>query len=128
MKLILRWILASVALLITVRVVPGLEVVGSGLWVLGAAAALGLLNLLARPAVFLFQAITLPLSCLTFGLWTFLVSFFVNVLIFYFVGSLGWGFTVRSFGAAALGALVMSVLNTVLTGLFELGRGRARRG
>ena len=128
MKLILRWILASVALLITVRVAPGLEVVGSGLCLLGAAAALGLLNLLARPAVLLFQAITLPLSCLTFGLWTFLVSFFVNVLIFYFVGSLGWGFTVRSFGAAALGALVMSVLNTVLTGLFELGRGRARRG
>jgi len=127
MKLLMRWVLASVALLITVHIVPGLAAVGGGLWIFVAAAALGLLNLLARPAVFLFQAITLPLSCLTFGLWTFLLSFFVNVLIFYFVGSVGWGFTVGSFGAAALGALVMSVLNTVLTGLFELGRRASER-
>ena len=122
MKLLLRWLLASIALLITVQVVPGVSLVGSGLWVFAAALALGVLNVLARPAVLLVKALTLPLSCLTFGLWTFLLSLFGNILVFYFVGALGWGFRVTSFAAAALGALVMSVLNTALTGLFELGR------
>jgi putative membrane protein len=127
MKLIFRWLLASVALLITVSLVPGLDLVGGAPWALGAVLVLGLLNLLARPAVFLFKALTFPLSCLSFGLWTFLISLFVNILIFYFVGSLRWGFAVDTFGAAAVGALVMSVLNTVLTGLFELGRRGADR-
>ena len=122
MKLLMRWLLASVALLVTVHLVPGISFVGSPAWVLAAALALGLLNLLARPLVLLLRVLTLPLSCLTFGLWTLILSLFVNILVFYFVGSLGWGFRVESFGAAALGAVVMSVLNTVLTGLFELGR------
>jgi hypothetical protein len=38
------------------------------------------------------------------------------------VGSLGWGITTESFGAAVVGSLVMGAFNTVLTGLFELGR------
>jgi uncharacterized membrane protein YvlD (DUF360 family) len=46
----------------------------------------------------------------------------VNVLVFYFVGTLKWGFEVSGFWSAALGAVVMSSLSTILTGLFELGR------
>jgi len=126
MKLLVRWLLASVALLVTVHLVPGISFVGSPVWILAAAAALGILNLLARPLVLLLRVLTFPLSCLTFGLWTFILSLFVNILVFYFVGSLGWGFQVGSFGAAALGAVVMSVVNAVLTGLFEFGR-RDRR-
>lgn len=126
MRLVLRWLLASVSLLLTVRLVPGVSFAGGSAWLLAAALALGLLNLLTRPAVLVLQVLTLPLSCLTFGLWTLVVSLFVNTLVFYFVGSLEWGFRVESFGAAAMGAVAMSVLNTVLAGLFELGRGRGR--
>ncbi len=127
MNLILRWLLASLALLITVHLVPGISFVGSPVWILAGALALGLLNLLARPALLLLKVLTLPLSCLTFGLWTFILSLFANILVFYFVGSLGWGFRVAGFGAAVLGAVVMSVLNTLLTGIFHFCSGRPAR-
>ncbi|HUU55556.1 MAG TPA: phage holin family protein [Armatimonadota bacterium] len=122
MKLLLRWMLASVALLITVHIVPGLEPTGSPLSVFGATLALALLNVLAMPFLLLINLITFPLSCLTLGLWTFLLVLLVNVMVFQFVGALGWGFRVDGFLSAALGALVMSVLTTVLTGLFHAGR------
>jgi len=122
MKWLLRWILASVALLITVYIVPGLEPTGGPPGVFGATLALALLNILAIPFLLLVNLITLPLSCLTLGLWTFVLAFLVNVMVFQFVGALGWGFRVDGFLPAAVGALVMSVLTTVLTGLFHAGR------
>jgi len=122
MKLLLRWVLASVALLITIHIVPGIVPAGSPISVFGATLAIALLNILALPFLILLNIVTLPLSCLTLGLWTFLLIFFVNVLVFQFVGVLGWGFHVESFLAAAVGALVMSVLTTVLSGLFHTGR------
>jgi putative membrane protein len=122
MNLLLRWVLASVALLITVKVVPGLSFSASPWGVFTATLVLGLLNALAAPFLFLVKLITLPLSCLTLGLWSFLLSLLVNILIFQFVGALGWGFRVEGFRSAALGALAMSVLTTVLSGLFHLGR------
>jgi len=122
MFLLLRWLLVSLALLITIHIVPGITPERNILYLLLATLALGLLNLFARPVVFLLKLVTVPLSCLTFGLWAFLLSLFVNVLVFYFVGTLDWGFHVSGFWAAALGGIVMSLLSTILTGLFELGR------
>jgi len=122
MKLLLRWILASIALLITIYVVPGLEPTGGPLGVFGATLALAVLNILAMPFLLLVTLIPLPRSCLTLGLWTFVLAFLVNVMVFQFVGALGWGFRVDGFLSAALGALVMSVLTTVLAGLFHAGR------
>ena len=123
MNLLLRWLLLWVALLVTVHIgIPGLQPAGTIFQLLLATLALGLLNLLARPALFLLKLVTLPLSCLTFGLWAFALSLFVNTLLFYFVGSLEWGFHVAGFWSAAMGAVVTSLLSTVLTGLFEVGR------
>jgi len=127
MRLLLRWVLASVALLITTKIVPGMALSGSPLGVFLATALLGLLNALAMPVVLLVKLATLPLSCLTLGLWTLVVSLLFNIAIFQFVGSLGWGFKVDGFLSAALGALVMSVLTAVLSGLFHLGRGSGSR-
>jgi len=127
MKLLLRWVLAAAALLLTVLLVEGVALTGGPLHALLAVLALAVVNLLARPAVFLLKALTFPLSCLTFGLWTFLIWLFANVLVFYFVGTVHWGMRVESFGAAVVGALLVSVFNTVLTGSFEFGRRAASR-
>ncbi|MFB3880420.1 MAG: phage holin family protein [Armatimonadota bacterium] len=122
MKLLLRWVLASVALLITVKLVPGMALTDRPWDVFLATALLALLNALALPFVILINLATLPLSCLTMGLWTLIVSLLVNIMIFQFVGSLGWGYKVDGFLPAAMGAIVMSVLTAVLSGLFHLGR------
>jgi len=122
MRLLLRWLLISLALLITIHLVPGLELHGGVVRIFLAVLALGFLNLLARPLLLLAKVVTFPLSCLTCGLWSFALTLLVNTLVFYFVGTLGWGFLVHGFWSAAGGAVVMSLLTTVLTGLFELGR------
>ncbi len=122
MKLLLRWVLASVALLITVKLVPGLGLAGSPWQMFLATALMALLNALAIPFVVLVNLVTFPLSCLTMGLWTLVVCLLINIMIFQFVGSLGWGFKVDGFLSAAMGAIVMSVLTAVLGGLVNLGK------
>jgi putative membrane protein len=126
MHLLLRWLLVSLALLITLHLVPGITPQPNVLYLLAASFALGLLNLLTKPVVLLLKLVTMPLSCLTLGLWSFGLSLFFNTLVFYFVGTLDWGFRVNGFLAAVMGAVVMSLLSTILTGLFELGRKRPK--
>jgi putative membrane protein len=126
MHLLLRWLLVSLALLVTIHLVPGITPQPNVPYLLAATLALGLLNLLSRPIVLLLKLVTMPLSCLTLGLWSFGLSLFFNTLVFYFVGTLDWGFRVNGFLAAVMGAVVMSLLSTVLTGLFELGRKRPK--
>jgi len=122
MRLLIRWGLASLALLATIHLVPGMELSGRPLWILAATLILGLLNVLARPVVWLIKALTFPLSCLTFGLWSFFLALLANVLIFYYVGSRGWGFRLDGFDVAVLGALIMSTISAILNGLFYLFR------
>ena len=118
MRLLIRWGMACIALLATIRLVPGMEMSGGALWIAGATLILAFLNACARPVLWLMKVVTFPLSCLTFGLWSFFLALVVNVLIFYFVGAHGWGFKVHGLGAAVLGALVMSATAAILNGLF----------
>jgi putative membrane protein len=76
----------------------------------------GLLNALLRPLLML---LTCPLIILTLGLGTLLV----NTFMFYLTGAIGtyfgWGFYVRDFWSAFLGALVVSVVSVVLNLLLK---------
>jgi putative membrane protein len=51
--------------------------------------------------------LTLPLTILTFGLFLFVV----NALLFRLAAALVPGFTVRGFGPALLGSMLLSLLN-----------------
>lgn len=66
---------------------------------------LGLFNAVLRP---LLQLVALPLSCLTLGLFAFVV----NALVFYLAARLSVGVEITF-----LGALVGSIAVSVLTGL-----------
>jgi putative membrane protein len=68
---------------------------------------LGLVNTFIAPIIRLF---TMPISCVTLGLFGFLI----NALLFLVVGYLVPGFEVRGFGAALFGSLVMGFLNALL--------------
>lgn len=83
-----------------------------------AALVLGLANALVKPVLeFVLQAITFPLSCLTLGLWSLALSVLLNGAMFYLVAYLLQGFDVRSFPAALVGALVLSAVNALASGL-----------
>lgn len=102
---IARLFVVALALLAAAAYIPGI-VVANPYTALIVALLLGLLNLIVRPILFV---LTLPITILTFGLF----SFVLNAGLFWFVASFVEGFTVDGFIPAFLGALVMSVANWV---------------
>ena len=102
LRLLLRWALSAVALLIIPEIVAGIAV-ESYVSALAAALLLGLINALIRPILIL---ITLPITLLTLGLFTLVI----NALLFWGVSGLVGGLQVSDFGSAFWGALLYSVL------------------
>jgi putative membrane protein len=123
-KLLARWLLTTAALVLTVYFVPAMEFVGEWWMIAGAAAALGLINMLIAPVILLVKIVTFPLSCLTLGLWTLLISLFANIAVFQFVSQLEWGFTSEGFLPSAIGAIVMSLATAILGAIFQVGKKR----
>jgi putative membrane protein len=114
MKIILRWIVLSVAVLITTKLsfVSGISV--EPIWtVLIVGACLTLFNMFIKPII---KILTLPINLLTLGLF----SLVINGAVFWFLGSFVDGFSVETFYAGFIGALVVSILNWLLSKVFHL--------
>jgi len=106
--ILIRWVVSAIALYLTAVLANALQlgiVVKGAPGALLAVAALAIVNALIRPLILLF---TLPLNCLTLGLFTFLI----NALMFWLVGA-GWvpGFKVDGFLAAIFGSIVMGIIS-----------------
>ena len=106
MRWILHWLATAASLAIVVYVVPGFHV-DSVAALLIAALLLGIVN--ATIGLFL-KVVTFPLVILTFGVFWFVINAFMIEI----VGNLVKGFSVRSFGSAFVGAIVLSVVNTIV--------------
>jgi len=107
--MILLWILNAVALLIVAYLLPGIVVTGFGSALI-AAIVLGLLNTLVKPVLIL---LTLPVTIVTLGLFLFVI----NALVFWFAGSILSGFKVNGFWWAVIGAILYSVISSLLARL-----------
>ena len=120
-KFLQSWAINTLAVLVAVYVVPGIRFEDSSLWTpFVASLVLGILNAFIRPILMLWA---LPLLILTLGLFRLVI----NALVLYFVGLLlGHYFQVDSFWAAFLGALVISIVSTVLNLLAGAGHSRVR--
>lgn len=101
MKLLLRWSLSALALMLLPQLVDAIRV-DSFYAALAAALCIGLVNALIRPILII---VTLPINILTLGLLTFAI----NGLLFWFVASFVKGFTVTGFWPAVLGAILYSI-------------------
>ena len=106
MKLLVRWVLSAIALMIVANFVRGIEVRGFGT-ALVAAVIIGLLN--ATLGLFL-KVVTFPLTILTFGL--FLVV--INAMMLKLASNVVSGLYVANWTAAFIGALLLSVVSTLL--------------
>lgn len=111
LRLLLRWFLHALALLIVTEVVPGFHV-HSLATALIAALVIGLLN---ATLGLLLKIVTFPLAILTLGLF-FLV---INAFILRLVSGLVPGFYVATFGAAFIGAAVLAVLHLVIRAVMD---------
>lgn len=105
MKLLFHWLVSAAAIGIAAYLVPGVSVTVPGALV--AAVVLGALNLLVRPLLFL---LTLPVTILTLGLFSFVINAVIVLLAAYVVP----GFTIASFWAALVFGIVLTIVNWVL--------------
>jgi putative membrane protein len=112
MKIILHWIILSVAVWGTTQIISGITV--SPIWVaLIIGACLTLFNMFLKPII---NILTMPLNIVTLGLF----SLVVNGALFWYLGTgVIKGFEVKTFMAAFVGALVVSLLNWLITKVFR---------
>lgn len=111
----LRWSVNLLALMIAGSVISGISIQSIGMGIV-AAGILGIVNAVIRPLVLL---LTLPINLVTLGLFTFVI----NAAMLKLVADVVPGFVVESFGAAFLGALLISFISWVLN-VFVSGDGR----
>ncbi|MGC2617399.1 MAG: phage holin family protein [Acidobacteriaceae bacterium] len=103
LRLLFKWLLHAIALLITAHFVPGFVIASFGA-ALVAVVVVGFLNMTLG---LLLKLITLPLGILTLGLF-FLV---INALILKLASGVVPGFLVETWSAALIGALVLALLH-----------------
>lgn len=99
MKLILRLLINTLALLLATQVLEGVQV-DSFYFALIAAIVIGLLNAIIRPVLVI---LTLPITALTLGLFTFVI----NALLVWFASSFLEGFEIAGFIPALFVALIL---------------------
>ena len=112
---LLRWSMNLLALMVAASIIKGNRIESLGMGIL-AAGILGVVNAVIRPLVLL---LTLPITILTLGLFTLVI----NAVMLQIVASLVPGFTIETFSAALVGALVVSLVSWLLN-VFVSGDGK----
>lgn len=109
MNLIIRWLLATAAIILTSYLLPG--VVLSGFWTaVLVALILGIINVVLKPILVI---LTLPINILTLGLFTLVI----NALLIMLTSAIVDGFSIASFWTALLFSIILSIISFVLSKL-----------
>lgn len=106
MRMLVSWILNAIAVWIVAHLVRGISVEGPTAALI-AALVIGLIN--ATLGVLL-KIVTFPLTILTLGVFWFVINALMLELASWFVR----GFHVSGFGAAFIGAILLSIVNMLL--------------
>ncbi|WP_353893789.1 phage holin family protein [Proteinivorax hydrogeniformans] len=105
--LIWRWVINGLALFFAAQIVPNMAVDGFGSAMI-AALVLGLANATIRPII---KFLTFPITILTLGLFTLIINGFILWIVSVNVQN----FHVEGFFSAVLGAIILSVISSLLT-------------
>lgn len=103
----IRWLILTTSIIITSYLIDGIHVAGffSAFF---ASALLGILNAFFRPILFI---LTLPITILTLGLFTFVV----NAIMLLIVSGMVSGFQVDGLWSAIWGSIFISIVSWLLT-------------
>jgi putative membrane protein len=114
MRLLVRWLVNAVSLLIVAYIVPGFELHGFDAALI-AAIVFGIVN---STLGLLLKIITFPLTIFTFGLFLIVI----NAIMLKMAASITPGFIVHTWTAALLGAIVLSLVSAFLNWLIKDNR------
>ena len=124
MRFITRLLINAAALWAAIRLVSGISFEGEWPLLFAVAFVFGVLNAVIRPILFV---LTLPFFIVTLGLFTFVLNALMLWLTSAMSDLLGLRFHVDGFGAAFLGALIVTIVSVVLSILVG-GGARHERG
>jgi putative membrane protein len=109
---LIRLLVNAAALWVATRIVPGVNYQGEVLPFLGVALVFGVVNAIIRPVT---KLLTLPIIIVTLGIFIFVINGLMLWLTSSLSASLGLGFHVTGFWPAFFGALVVSIVSTILS-------------
>ncbi|MGW0043754.1 phage holin family protein [Rhodococcus sp. NPDC003348] len=120
MSFLLRLVINAIAIWLASEWVNGIDIatkdnVNQVLVVLFIALVFTVVNAFVKPIV---QLLSLPLLILTLGLFTLVINALMLLLTSWITDSTGLGITVDGFWTAVWGALIISLVNFVLTAVF----------
>lgn len=107
LRVLVNWLILTVAVWVATSIVPGIDVPGGFLTLLGVSLLLGLVNAVLGPLLYL---VAMPLTVLTLGTFALVV----NGVLLSVTAALTDQLDTAGFGSSVLGALVISVVTTVL--------------
>ncbi len=112
MKILLKWLILALAIMLTAWALPGVSIAGawSALWL---ALFLSVINITIKPLLIVF---TLPINILTLGLFTFII----NALMILLASSIVKGFYVDGFIIALWFSIALSVISYIFNKFFGL--------
>lgn len=113
-KLLVQWAGLALGVALSARIVPGITY-DSTATLLVVVVLLSFFNAILKPLLVVF---TLPFVVLSLGLGVWVI----NAFLFFVVSRLVPGFHVTGFGAALLGALIVSVTNLMLSAMLKTRR------
>lgn len=123
MDRIVQLLINAAALFAAVYLVPGLDFAfepeNAWLKFLLVAAIFGLVNTFVKPILRIF---TLPITIMTLGLFLVVINALMLLLTGAISNELALGLTVADFFAALLGAIVISIVGTLLSMVIGAGR------
>ncbi|MXY93363.1 MAG: phage holin family protein [Caldilineaceae bacterium SB0670_bin_27] len=116
MKLLLRLVGNAIALYVASTLIDGIQFGAGGEVDFGSLLAVtlifGVVNAIIKPVV---KVVTCPAFLVTLGLFTFVVNALMLLLTGWLAGILNVDFQVDGFGAAFLGAIVISFVSFLLS-------------
>jgi putative membrane protein len=112
MRFLIRLLVNAAALWVATRIVPGVGYSGGALPLLGVALVFGVVNAVIGPVL---KILTFPIIILTLGIFALIINGLMLMLTSAVSAALGLGFHVRGFWAAFWGALVVSLVSTILS-------------
>jgi putative membrane protein len=119
MTFIIGLLINAAALYVATRIVDGISFTGSWKSLLGVALVFAIVNTLVKPVL---QFLSFPVIFLTLGIFLLVINALMLLLTSSVSRSFGLGFSVRGFGAALFGSIVISLVSMVLSALLLSGR------
>lgn len=108
--MIINWLISAVAVLAAGKLIPGVHVSGFAAALI-AAIVIGLIN---ATLGWMLTILTIPVTILTFGLFLLVL----NAFLFWLAAALVPGLRIDSFWSALFGALVLTIVGSILRGIF----------